>query len=580
MQEIPRSAQVHQPAHRRADPESGRERMMNNELNIPHAMNQSLSQRWRILVLLNLFRIALPVLLILLQAQNPNAMAVIDLQLFLFCLFAYLSLGLLSLISLNLGRPALAWQGRIQILGDILLLNALAALSDGLNTAFGAIILLPVSIAGIVLPRREAIAFASFATLGLLGTEVLRQFFLLQPAHYPQAALLGSIAFMAAIGANFLIRRGDESMLLAEQRAVDLEDMARLNAIVIQNIQNGIVVIDGNRHVRLFNVQARQLLGSKLSQQWIGKSIDLIEPQLAEALENWRAGQVESIPALSTPALGTEVVPSFTALGANDKDGTLIFLEDMSLVKRRMQEMKLAALGRLTASIAHEIRNPLSAINHANALLSESPALIGDDKRLSEIIANHVSRINAIIEDILQLSRQPASQPRPLELGAWLAEFIPQYRDEHSLSPQDLAYEQPAQAVQVAMDPGHLRQILTNLIGNAFIHAKPHTALVQVRVRVVTSMNDIAYHYLDVMDNGAGIDEHLAFNIFEPFFTTSHKGTGLGLFISRELCEFNGARLAYHHDAEVGSYFRISLPAIHHHLSITEHGTKYRTDSG
>jgi two-component system sensor histidine kinase PilS (NtrC family) len=554
--------------------------MMNDQSEIPHAMSQPQSQRWRILVLLNLFRIALPVLLMLLQAQNPNAMAVVDQQLFLFCLLAYLSLGLLSLISLNLQRPSQVWQGRVQILGDILLLNTLATLSDGLNTAFGAIILLPVSVAGMVLPRREAIAFASFATLGLLGTEVLHQFLLQQPAHYPQAALLGSIAFMAAIGANFLIRRGDESMLLAEQRGVDLEDMARLNAIVIQNIQNGIVVIDGNRNIRLFNAQARQLLSSQPAQPWTGKPIDLIEPQLARAMENWRSGHIEAMPALSTPVLGTEVVPSFTALGSHDKDGTLIFLEDMSLVKRRMQEMKLAALGRLTASIAHEIRNPLSAINHANALLGESPALIGDDKRLSEIIANHVSRINAIIEDILQLSRQPASQPRPMELGGWLTEFMEQYRDEHALSPQDLAYVRPTQAIQVAMDAGHLRQILTNLISNAFMHAKPRIGSVQVRVKVVTSMDDIAYHYLDVMDNGTGIDEHLALKIFEPFFTTSHKGTGLGLFISRELCEFNGARLAYHQDTEVGSYFRISLPAIHHHLSVTEHGTKYRTDSG
>jgi two-component system sensor histidine kinase PilS (NtrC family) len=219
--------------------------------------------------------------------------------------------------------------------------------------------------------------------------------------------------------------------------------------------------------------------------------------------------------------------------------------------------MKLASLGRLTASIAHEIRNPLGAISHATQLLNESDALNDGDRRLVTIIGNHTRRVNAVVENVLQLSRPSTSLPQQIQLQDWLEQFIDEFSHSGICRPDQIDYSVTEDELEVYIDPSLLHQIVWNLCLNAINHGqrKDGTA---VKIRLEGSRSGSAGTVcLDIIDNGPGIQTDMIDKIFEPFFTTGSSGTGLGLYISREICESNQARLEYLPATGGGSCFRI-----------------------
>jgi two-component system sensor histidine kinase PilS (NtrC family) len=233
----------------------------------------------------------------------------------------------------------------------------------------------------------------------------------------------------------------------------------------------------------------------------------------------------------------------------------MIILEDSLLYNQRLQQGKLASLGRLTASIAHEIRNPLSAINHAGQLLSENPDLPPEDLRLTHIIQTNTARVNHIIEDILQLSRRKDSRREKLELNAWLDHYLKTFVSEHKITPPytfELSY--PSKPLFVFIDPFHLKQIMDNLCQNALKYGQPEAGTIRLQALMVQQTPCI-----DVVDNGLGISRENMSHLFEPFFTTSATGTGLGLYISKELAELNQAKLIYYVTAENKCCFRLCL---------------------
>jgi len=232
----------------------------------------------------------------------------------------------------------------------------------------------------------------------------------------------------------------------------------------------------------------------------------------------------------------------------------MIIIEDSSLYNQRLQQSKLASLGRLTASIAHEIRNPLSAINHSAQLLSESPDLLAQDVRLTHIIQTNVSRVNHIIEDILQLSRRKDSRREKIELNAWLADYLNNFTLEQALRADSFQLIATPEPLFVCIDPNHLKQIMNNLCQNALNYGQPDRGAIKVQTVTLKQASCI-----DVIDNGAGISRENLSHLFEPFFTTSTSGTGLGLYISRELAELNQAKLIYYVTAEHKSCFRLCL---------------------
>ena len=219
---------------------------------------------------------------------------------------------------------------------------------------------------------------------------------------------------------------------------------------------------------------------------------------------------------------------------------------------QQAQQLKLASLGRLTASIAHEIRNPLGAISHASQLLAESRHLDKGDLRLTEIIEEQSKRVNTIVKNIMQLSRRDRAQPEDLFLRPWLDQFIQEFIHHEKIPAERIQVEITPPDLQIRFDPTQLHQILWNLCHNGIHHGAGRLVLRGGSTRQ-------PYHqYLDIMDDGDGIDAGMAHAIFEPFFTTANHGTGLGLYIAKELCESNQARLNYVPENE-GTHFRITF---------------------
>ncbi|MCC6207964.1 MAG: HAMP domain-containing histidine kinase, partial [Gammaproteobacteria bacterium] len=206
------------------------------------------------------------------------------------------------------------------------------------------------------------------------------------------------------------------------------------------------------------------------------------------------------------------------------------------------------------ASIAHEVRNPLGAISHASQLLAESPHLDPGDSRLTEIIQDHSARVNAIIENIMQLSRRGRAHPEELMLKPWLNQFINEFTSGEGLAPGRVRLEVTPGDTRVQMDPGQLHQVLWNLCQNGIKHGSAGGTLT-LRAGIGADSNN---PYLDVIDNGPGVDPKLQQQIFEPFFTTASDGTGMGLYIARELCASNQARLNYLANP-LGGRFRITF---------------------
>jgi len=217
--------------------------------------------------------------------------------------------------------------------------------------------------------------------------------------------------------------------------------------------------------------------------------------------------------------------------------------------------MKLASLGRLSASIAHEIRNPLGAISHAGQLLSESESLGEEDRRMTNIIEDHSKRVNNIIENVMRISRREPAVPAEIELGSYLRDFVEEFRSSHELDSNTIKLNIKKKAIDARMDPGQLNQVLWNLCENGMRYSKSKAALdLECAVR-----EDSKRPYIDVIDHGPGIAADIVDNLFEPFFTTDSGGTGLGLYISKELCEANQATLNLQSNTEHGCTFRINF---------------------
>jgi two-component system sensor histidine kinase PilS (NtrC family) len=233
----------------------------------------------------------------------------------------------------------------------------------------------------------------------------------------------------------------------------------------------------------------------------------------------------------------------------------LVFLEDTSLMNARVQQSKLASLGRLSASIAHEIRNPVGAMSHAGQLLAESEGMTADDLRLTEIIRTHADRVSHIIDNVLQLSRRESSRPEELQLEPWLNDFAAEFTRTLELQEGELSVAEAVEGLAVRMDPSHLRQILWNLCDNAVKYAS-ETGGILVELKAGRTLRHDR-PFLEVLDQGHGVNPQTVDKIFEPFYTDKSGGTGLGLYISRELCELNRATLVYQARDGGGSIFRI-----------------------
>ncbi|MGI9237114.1 MAG: sensor histidine kinase [Woeseiaceae bacterium] len=516
---------------------------------------------WRVLVTLNGFRLFLATLLLILFFGwgEPRVFGDSHPTLFAATAAGYLVFAALSVVVLRQRWVPVGAIGLTHVFVDIIAVIILTHASGGISSGLGGLLIVFIGAASLVLPYQYPPILAAIATFAILGEQALLQFGANQtPTNFPAAGILSAVIFAMALAAQPLARRIQASEALARKFGIDLQNISELNEYIVQHLRESIVVIDGDDTVRLINSSATQLLGANESLS--GRPLHAASRDLETYIKLWRADTSQSSHpefTLVSDDASVRITAHMAPLGkVGQRDGpVLIFLEDVSIMNARVQQSKLASLGRLSASIAHEIRNPVGAMSHAAQLLKESPGLTDDDKRLSEIIQTHSGRVSHIIDNVLQLSRRESSRPLRFGLKSWLEDFAGEFVRTLELQEGELTIETTPADLEVRMDPGHLRQVLWNLCDNAVKYAS-ETGGILVEIRAGRMQNQ-GRPFLEVLDCGLGVDPDTAEKIFEPFFTARSGGTGLGLYISRELCELNRATLLYLDRPGGGSIFRI-----------------------
>ena len=511
---------------------------------------------WRPLRFLDLYRFVIAALLVLLfqLGQLPDPLGSHSPKLFYYTSLAYLAFSLLAMYPLWIRKPGYMVQLSAHVLADILFIVLLMHASGGVSSGVGMLLVVSIANASMIAAGRISGLFAALATLAVLAEQLYNSFLGDgSQANYPLAGMLGFTLFVTAILAHVLAKRARESEALAHQRGLDLANMAQLTDYIIQQMHTGVMVVGPDRLVRLINSAAWRLLGMPTLPP--NAPLAAYAPELEALLQTLEGEQSDHKRRVSLQNSPYVLLLQYVPIGQGQRGGALLYLEDAAATTQQAQQLKLASLGRLTASIAHEIRNPLGAISHAGALLAEAPDLLPPDRRLTEIIAEQSRRINTIVENVLQLGRRDRTQLVLLPLDQWLARFAQEFSHVHHDAEQWLQIAPVEQGLQAWFDPGHLHQVLSNLCENALRHGQRREGEMAVILR--TGRLGERHGYIDVCDNGPGVDEAMRADIFEPFFTTQNKGTGLGLYLARELAECNHAQLRYEPGQDGGSRFRL-----------------------
>ncbi len=511
-------------------------------------------QTLSLLRIYNTYRVLVGVALFLIYTQNwlrtdlgraaPDA--------FFWALTAYIASNLFLSVLTRLLPEAFERRQlfRVGVIAtDILWLAVLMAMSAGVGSGLDGFMLVTVTAGAIIVGDRTSLLTAALATIAVLYQELFTAFRLPdEPNGFFQAGVLGILFFVFTLFITNISNRLRQNELRNISQAAELADLERVNQQVIQRMQTGIVVVDEHDHVRTFNQAARRLLGQMRDQQPLA-----LPAQVLAALDSWRNNQGRGLSAMQLDTYGPSVRVSFSSVRIDDPKGlATIYMEDNSEIQQQAQQLKLSELGRLSASIAHEIRNPLAAISHAAQLLQESRNLDKGDERLTTIIHNHTKRMNAVVENVLLLSRRQPSTPERTRLDNLISVFAREYAESEPEATFSVDVNPPD--TQVRVDPRQIRQVLTNLVTNALKHSGNHQPVVRL-VGGIDPQTDRPF--LSVIDNGSGVPLDQEKQLFEPFHTTQAKGTGLGLYLSREICAANQARLTYTRNEGGGAVFRI-----------------------
>ena len=509
----------------------------------------------RAIDILNIFRLTLSIVLIVsyLYVGSKNWIDKENSQLFFYCATAYLifSIAILLLNGLALTKRWLIQPPQITI--DIMFIVMFMHAAGGMQSGLGLLLIVTIVTASLVSNGRLALFYAALASIGLLleqSYQIVQSD--LATSSYTQPVMLSISCFATAWLAYSLANRMQRSEALASERGVDLENLAQVNALITQEMQDGVIVVDAELNIRHHNLQAESLLA--LPTESTGNlTLSNNVPSIAEVFNHWLKG--DDIGQKLIVSLGNrELKLRFKPTSELRSAGAVIFIQDWSQIQSSAQQAKLAALGRLTANIAHEIRNPLSAISHANQLLQEEENLNPPSVRMLQIIADNIQRIDQIIKDVLELNRRDRTQQEKFELNEFLANFYTEFCAIEKISTSHFQLEVCKLKHTIAFDQRHLTQILWNLCKNGWDHSQKQIASVNLSC-VEIGKNSLS---IEINDDGAGVAELDRARLFEPFFTTKNTGNGLGLYISRELAEANGASLQYRALTQ-GSAFVIHL---------------------
>ena len=504
--------------------------------------NNNERHTWHPLYQLNIYRLILAAVFLIafyendwlsfLGSQHPQAYQITT--------FSMLFASLIFLIAGVKRWPGFEAQVILSNAGDILFITLLSHFSGGLSSPLSILLIINVAATGTFLKNRDSFLFAALASIAILSEQTYSMLQgLTQATEYSRAGLLGLVFFGTSFLASILSKRLRESEQLASEREADILSLEKLNKDIIQNMRTGIIVVDKDGCIRMANSSAELLLGS-LDPKDRPRLVDIL-PALGQRLEEWKQQPGIHHKAIQQAHGLPDIQPGFRRL--HGTDDTLIFLEDATQLNQRFQQIKLASLGRLTASIAHEIRNPLSAINHATQLLQEAE-LNAADRKLTQIITTQVQRLDRVIENVLQLSRQQKGDAENINLNQWLKDFRQNFLTTSKLQANQFQLDAADKDINVLFDTSHLEQVMCNLCNNAVTHN--NRPLNDIRIRLDYGYDSqLEQPFIRITDNGPGISQKIAAQIFDPFFTTSTSGTGLGLYITKEIIESNRGKIFY-----------------------------------
>jgi two-component system sensor histidine kinase PilS (NtrC family) len=511
------------------------------------------STNWTSVRLLNVYRLGLASIFFAQSFVSPSPLlTIVHHSLYSWVSFAFLLLALIWIVAAWIERRGFRSQVTLQIYGDTIIIILLMHACGGISSGLGMLLIISVAVSGLLTEQALATLFASLASLGLLAEHIY------SISNIPgysgtstQVGILGASLIATAIITHNLMTRVRSSEQLIQQRERDVALLSALNQEIIENLQAGVIVLSRNDQIRHINQAALDMLHLANI-----KSISLQKdcPKILASLEAWRNNAGDT----SAAETGIDNIQiSFRELQSEGQPNTMIFLNDVSSIRDSMQQAKLASLGHLTASIAHEIRNPLGAISYAAELLNENDELSEADERMIEIINQHTLRINNIIEDILKISRSSPTVKEQVDLRTWLPGFIDDFCQSGLAKPDSFELEIDSEHSVMQFDTGHLAQILTNLCTNAMVHGD---GAMPITIRVFTTE---AYPLcIEVADRGPGVDSEILDQIFEPFYTTSHEGSGLGLYICAQLCELNNAFITARSNQYNGTSFILQMTSL------------------
>jgi two-component system sensor histidine kinase PilS (NtrC family) len=474
-----------------------------------------------------------------------------------------------------------------QITCDLLVISILYLAAGGSKSGLAVLYLFPLAGVGILSSLLWGLFFAAAATLFLLGDSAYRTFLADDAVSFPQAGLYGTVFFAVVYLLNRLAKNLIRQEELALLRGQALAIQQAINRLVFADMSDGILVLDHEDRIFQFNPAAERMLGFAdyaghfFASNMYARLCDI--PLLRPVVDTLAARRDTT--SSNTVALLDEEDASFVVLRQDlsaqivddhlnssgqepgeftihlklrfasidqddlselmtlsDRDSsyTIVFMQNVSDIENRAQQLKLASMGRLTASIAHEVRNPLSSISYAASLLAEDVRQEPQAARLLKIVDDNVARLNQLIEDILKLSRKAQLHTPPFLLMPEVAAIVQDFVEIRNLPAQQIWLDDSVDFM-VVFDPAHLREVIVNLLTNATRYASGQTG----SIRIYGKLGGGVHQELHIQDNGPGISKAVRAHLFEPFYTTSHKGTGLGLYMARELCLNNHALLDY-----------------------------------
>ncbi len=471
--------------------------------------------------------------------------------LYFYTLVCYIAISFFQLFLLKYLPLKTTEQLIVIFLVDVICLGLITFAADGPNLQLSLLYAIIIFSSAILLNASLSLVVTLFAVIMVVYQRFIGNFFdYTNLTHLGNSVLLAFLFFVVHAIGRIAVQRFKILENLTFHQSIEIHQLQNINRYILEQVEEGYLVLDESNHIVLSNPAANQLLGIHVPASSERTPLIKWQPDLSELIQLSELEDGEEF-SFETQQSPYTVQVRVKHLNVPEQALVLLVLKDAQKLTQQVQQLKLAALGQLSASIAHEIRNPLAAIVQANELFKESDP--HQQNMLSRMISKQAKRIDSIVQDTLGMARNKATEPQVIHL----TEFFSSLLSEDLVDVKDKIRLKLPERMSMLFDEKQLRQVLINLIRNALHHNAPDAPYVEVDVH-----NNEGRTYIDVIDFGEGVAKNDISQLFKPFFSTEKKGTGLGLYLSHSFCEANHTKLTYV-ERQHGACFRISCSKIH-----------------